>query len=119
VCSKCNGAKNDRYDEANPPINPFSEEPSDFLIALGELVWARPANDRGTITVDLVQLNRAELIEQRRRRLETVRALVDLVHRAGSAAVKEVYRSQLRDELADSSEYAFVARAAAEALTAD
>lgn len=116
VCTKCNGSKLDKYDEATPPVNPFNELPGDFFVACGEFVWPRPGNNRATVTEQLASLNRVELLERRRHRLEGIRAIVELIRRERDNAAKAAFVDQLSQELVDSGEYAFCARAAAALL---
>jgi hypothetical protein len=116
VCTRCNNAKLDTYDQAAPPINPYVEDPSDFLSAVGALVWPRPGSDRGTITESLLKLNRPELVAARTQRLESVRRLVDAIARATNVSVKQVLAEQLQQEVAADREFSFVARALVSAL---
>ena len=37
ACTKCNGAKSDQFPDATPPVNPYSEDPSQFFLPVGEL----------------------------------------------------------------------------------
>lgn len=111
VCSKCNNKKRDRYEEHSPPLNPFVDDPNEHLCAIGELIWPIAGSDRGQITIDLVELNRAELLERRRRQLERIRLLAEAWARTNNPTVKQVFAEQLREELEDAKEYAFVGRA--------
>jgi uncharacterized protein (TIGR02646 family) len=119
VCSKCNNAKSQKYDEAVPPVDPVAEDPSPFFVAHGDLIWPAAAgrqHDRGAETIALVGLNRAELIERRRKRCEAIRLIVHAYHRVPGEAQKAALLEQLRAELREDGEFAFVARAAALAL---
>lgn len=116
VCTKCNVAKGNRYDEQLPPVNPYEEEPADFLIPIGQFVWHQPGNDRGQVTEHIVQLNRPELIQRRLERLETIRSLVDAIARAPNPTLRGILTDQLCLELMNDREYLFVSRALAAAL---
>ncbi len=71
-CPQCNVAKRDTFDEAYPPIDPYSEDPSSFITAEGPFIYPHPGNTRGRITIDLLKLNRAGLIEDRARVINTL-----------------------------------------------
>lgn len=118
VCSRCNNKKRETYDEAVPPIDPVAEDPAAFLVAHGEWVWptAGALHDRAFETIELVGLNRAELLEQRRRRCEKIRLLVTSYGRAVGQAAKAAILEQLQDELSEAGEFSFISRAAAHAL---
>lgn len=113
VCTKCNNSKGDQYDEAVPPVNPFVEDPSAFLVPLGALIWPQSGSDRAQETISLVDLNRAELVVQRSKRLESVRLLAETLNRTSGRSARMALAEQLRIELKRASEYSFVARAVA------
>jgi 5-methylcytosine-specific restriction endonuclease McrA len=119
VCSKCNNAKRDQYDEATPPINPFEEEPSEHLCPIGEWIWPTAGSDRGHMTIELVDLNRSELVKRRRERLKQIRNLAEVWARTANPVVRAAFAEQLREELRDDREYVFVARAVLHPLGAD
>jgi len=52
VCAKCNGIKQDKYDTKIPFINPYTEEPSAHLLALGTLIRQKRGSEKGEITID-------------------------------------------------------------------
>jgi uncharacterized protein (TIGR02646 family) len=118
VCARCNNKKRETYDEATPPIDPVAEDPTEFLVAHGEWMWptAGVLHDRAFETIELVGLNRAELIEHRKRRCEKIRLLATSYNRAAGHAARAALLEQLREELDDSGEFAFISRAAAQAL---
>jgi len=113
VCSRCNNAKGNQYDPACPPIDPYVENPSDEIIACGNLVWGRPGRDRGFVTETVVALNRIELAERRLARLQTLRPLLDSAAKAVNPAIRAALLEQVRVELSDEMEYSFVCRALA------
>lgn len=118
VCTRCNNAKSDKYDEAMPPVDPFGEDPNVFFVPHGEWIWPRLANDRAQETISLVGLNRAELVLDRRKRLESIRTLAETLARTRGSHARSALADQLLEELANHSEYAFVTRSAALALDA-
>jgi 5-methylcytosine-specific restriction endonuclease McrA len=118
VCTKCNNAKRDRYDDEVPPVNPYAEEPSDFLLPMGEWVWPRTGSDRGQETISLLTLNRAELIIERRRRMESIRLLAETLDRTRGDHARAALVDQLLREVDKSSEYCFTSRAVARVLGA-
>lgn len=111
VCAICNNKKLDYFDAANPIINPYISDPNAHMVALGPLVWKRDADAVGQRTIDLIDLNRVELVQRRRECLERVGALADRFVAASPGPLRVALSEQLRKEAEGSSEYAFVTRA--------
>lgn len=64
VCAKCNNAKLNQWHDATPYINPYEEDPSGHLTALGAYVYQRAGSERGEITWRDIDLNRPQLLER-------------------------------------------------------
>src|SRR5688572_16918774 len=56
VCSKCNIAKHDKFEEDTPYINPYDEEPEDHLITVGAWLKHKAGSERGQLTIIDVDL---------------------------------------------------------------
>ena len=119
VCSKCNIAKLDKYNEALPYVNPYVEDPSNFFKALGTFIWHLPNNQRGEITEREIQLNRAELIEARKERLDLLRNLIDRYMSPQNDSLKPAFLDELKIEIADNKEYAMSTRSLVVAMIGD
>jgi uncharacterized protein (TIGR02646 family) len=72
ACAKCNNAKSSKYFNDTPFIDPYVEEPSEFVIFSGPFMFHRNGGERGEISITEIELNRPELIE---RRMEKIKAL--------------------------------------------
>jgi len=107
VCWQCNHNKLDQYDEDCPPINPYMEDPGDFLIALGAFIYHRPANVRGRLTGILLELNRPSLVEARGKRIDALRTLLDRYAVQKNETIKKALLTEIRVEIADDKEYSF------------
>jgi len=96
VCVECNRNKLDYYSDSPPStlVNPYLDEPSEHLRFFGPSVF-HLTPDRGYLTRQKLKLDRAELIDRRRQRLEAVHHLLDLWRRAPEGEVK----AQLREDL--------------------
>ena len=110
VCRECNRRKSDEHDEDCPPINPYMEDPGDFLIALRAYICHRPGSERGELTKTLLELNRPPLLEARGRKIYALRMLLDKYAIATNAIIKEALLSQIKAEIADDKEYSFCLR---------
>lgn len=114
-CARCNGAKNDKFDEACPFIDPYSESPSDHLLAFGSLLRHKAGSERGALTISTIDLNRAELVERRSIRLQMLQRSIDACFRTSSIAVKEILLSELQRESDADKEFSIFAAALIEA----
>jgi uncharacterized protein with PIN domain len=104
ACEKCNRQyKKEKYDPNF--INPFIDNPKDYLIAIGGLFFPLSGNIRGEITIDILQLNRAELLSKRNDVLKSFYDLIIRYHKAISLAQKEAIKLSIEDEFNETKEY--------------
>lgn len=109
VCAICNGNKSDIFDEEFPFINPYQEDPNDFLFALGCLIYHKSDNKRGEITVKSIKLNRAELIAKRLETIESIKNLIDRYTNETSTTLKDILLEQIKIECQEDKEYSLCA----------
>ncbi len=112
VCAKCNNAKLDKWYAATPFINPYTEDPTEHLVALGAWVHHRGASERGEITWREIALNRPELLQDRQERIIDVSNTYDKAMRTKDPGLRTLILDALESSLDDSSEYALFTRAA-------
>jgi HNH endonuclease len=107
-CYKCNHSKSDYHSESLPIINPYLIEPSEHIYACGPLLFAKPYSDIGTITIEKLSLNRAELEERRRDRIILLLPLLKTYCRETRPELRELYKGQIDQEISSVKEYSFV-----------
>lgn len=112
VCGRCNGKKSDQWSDDRPFIDPFNEDPSEHLAAVGQLILHKNGSERGEYTWRKLDLNRPQLLEQRMERIKEICNLVDKIARTRNAELAQLIRLELEAELADQKEYAMASRAA-------
>ncbi len=105
VCAKCNNKKRDKYDDQLPHINPYLENPSDFLIAVGPFIYHKPNKKRGEITGKDLELNRSGLIEMRIERIDSIRNLLDRYKSEKNPSLKEILLNEIKTETAENKPY--------------
>ncbi len=108
VCSKCNGIKKNKYNESTSYINPYEEDPSKYILALGALVKQKKGSERGEITISEnlgIGLNRAQLLERRNERLNSVQKAIDSCFRTANTALREQALEELKNECGADKEY--------------
>lgn len=139
-CASCNSHKNDIFPLSNPQdcatshksklsqetpslVDPGNENPQDFITFEGAIaIGIDSSTERGKTTIDVIQLNRSELIEKRLKRLQILKTLIKCVDTAkkntnNSELQKIAKQSEKLIETLTSAEEEFLA--AAECAIAD
>lgn len=98
ACQVCNTNKGEYYSDHCPLLNPYQDDPEEWLQILGPLIWPRPGLGRAELTVRKLGLNsRKDLFESRGKRLELMLNLVDRWH-AASGEMKLALEEEIRQE---------------------
>ncbi len=105
VCAICNGSKKDKFENDTPFINPYDENPEDYIIAVGSFVKQKQGSERGEITICEINLNRAPLIERRKERLDIVEKAINACFRTQNISLKNNALAELRKEADFNKEY--------------
>lgn len=117
ACAKCNGSKSNKHDEELPFINPFEENPNEFIVAAGHFLFQKRGNPRAEMTIYEIGLNRPGLLERRMERMEAIANLVDKFERERNERLKSLIAQELKNAIADDQPYSLVARSLFEKLT--
>lgn len=110
-CARCNGAKSDKFDNNCPFIDPYDEEPNDHLLAFGAFVWQKAGSERGALTISMIELNRADLVERRSIRILELQRAIDACFRTSNARLRRLLFDALVTESDADKEYSMVAAA--------
>lgn len=113
VCARCNGYKSDKYDEANPILNPYDEDPETHLVVLGAVFAHKDNSERGKMTIEEqggVHLNRPALIERRQDRINLIKKVIDACAKLEDSA-KEVVLESIKPEAEADKEYSLCIKA--------
>jgi HNH endonuclease len=114
VCAVCNNSKGAFCDPSAPLLNPYIDDPFEFIYAAGPLIFYRPGSARGYVTCQKLQLNRASLLERRHEYLEDLARHVDAAV-AASGALRDALFAELSKRIGPEREYSFVGRSFAAA----
>jgi hypothetical protein len=95
ACRRCNGAKGNFFDSENGLLNPYVDDIDAHLLFLGSLIYPRLSMVRGEISIAKLKLNRLDLSEQRKRRLEAVNQVLERWH-ASDGVQRELLADGLR-----------------------
>lgn len=106
ACSKCNNEKNDKYFEDTPFIDPYQEEPEDYIIPFGTLLYPKKGSERGEITIEEIGLNNnLFLVEKRQERIDDVNKAVTACFRTKNNTLKQLAIKELIKESERDKEY--------------
>ncbi len=105
ACPKCNTKKGDEFDETCPIVNPYSDNPSDHFLFLGTMVIHKPDDKRGELTELQLELNRPELMEARKERINAIRSLVDNYFKETNESLKKLLLNEIKKEVSEDKPY--------------
>jgi hypothetical protein len=111
ACGRCNTKKSDRYDVNTPYINPYDEDPSGFLVAEYNWIFALRGNERGQLTIHDLDLNRPELLEHRKTLLDRIMLAVIAADNTENVELRTAAFAALAKESEASKEYSMVVAA--------
>jgi 5-methylcytosine-specific restriction endonuclease McrA len=115
ACAVCNNAKGEYWEDDATLLNPYSDDPDQELLALGDFVARRPGRNRARLTIGQLKLNRQALLERRRERIELLQPLADQYMLEPAGPIKNLLRAELCEQAGGEGEYAFIVRAFLEA----
>ncbi len=111
ACAKCNRKyKNDNYSEEHPIINPFNEDPVEFIINLGSILFSVKGNERADLTITTLGLNRPELIEKRQEKIDIINKAIQACFRTQDPVLRNSALQELKKEDATDKEYSMIVK---------
>lgn len=114
ACIKCNREnKKDKYDPNF--IDPYEENPDDHIQAAVGIIIAKNGSQKGQITIDIVNLNRPDLLEKRYTDLMKFQRLIERYHSLNDGVQKEALKEQIEEEIKEDKEYSLSRKALAKA----
>jgi len=113
ACVKCNREnKKNRYDPKF--IDPYRSNPEDFILAAVGIMISKDGNERGQITIDIVGLNRPDLLEKRYTELMKFQRLIERYNAIDNHHQKEALIEQIEEEIKMDKEYSLSKKALAD-----
>jgi hypothetical protein len=111
ACEKCNNQKRDFWDEDNGIVNPYTEDPEEFIYAAGWFILPWSSTIRGQITISKLDLDRGGLVEARRDSIKMLEPLLHALRRETSDTRRGLLIEQLEEEIRSDKPYCLVRRA--------
>lgn len=111
-CTICNRTyKKNKYDEVTPIINPYEEEPSDYIICNGAMLFPKKGHERGELSIFDLGLNRIELIEKRQEKINEINKVIQACFRTSNLTIRNKALNELKNESNEDKEYSMVIQA--------
>jgi uncharacterized protein (TIGR02646 family) len=115
VCERCNIKKSDYYDNERPIINPYRDEPFDYLTFIGVIIKCSNGideNDKGNTTIEKINLNSSSLMEERKENNDKIElSLINLKNPKLNESEREVIKEGIEKLfLKDKCAFSFCAR---------
>ena len=119
ACEICNQNKSNHDPYAEHIIDPYVAEPTDHLMFAGALVLSK-GSVAGTSTRTIIDLNRGELSERRKERLQALINVYEQIMRDDlpMATRKALYQNLLQEDVSPSAPYSAMANALVEQMKA-
>lgn len=105
ACAMCNGSKSDKYDENTPFIDPYIDNPNDYIFALGPMLFQRNGSERGEYTIKEIALNRLELVEKRNDKTNNIMMALNACYRTDNKELRESAIMELQAKSDTDQEY--------------
>jgi len=111
-CGICNRTyKKNKYDENIPLINPYDEEPSEYIICNGAMIFPKQGNERGELSIIDLGLNRVELIEKRQEKIDEIDRAIKACFRTTNINLRNNALNELKNEANADKEYSMIIKA--------
>ena len=106
-CETCNRSGKRTYNNENEPLlNPYTDEIEKEIKGLGPMIsWI---TRKGQITIDILKLNRASLIERRSERLKKIDLMRQKYVTEKNEDYKRILLDEIEEEIGNDREYSFV-----------
>ncbi len=107
ACTSCNNRKG----ENEGFVDPYRDDIDQHVSFVGPMLFGRPGSAKGEITERLLGLNRVELLEKRRERLDNLLNQMRRLEETQDERIRELLlKTLINSELEDEREYAACAR---------
>ena len=110
ACPVCNTNKGTTFSEDFPFVDPYSEDPLEFIVPRGPMLIHRRGEERGKLTINVIRLNRKDLMEARHEKLRTIEVLLSSLDQATDSAITEGTKKAIIGELTVEQPYAMFSR---------
>jgi len=104
-CPTCNLNKGDTFDESCTFINPYIDLPDAHFIFIGTMIFHKPNDERANLTELCLDLNRSELMEARKERIDAISSMIDKFKSQRNPTLKAILKTEIIKEIAKDKPY--------------
>jgi len=104
-CHRCNTEKGSKYDENIPFINPYNENPEDYIVFIDHIIYPKQNSMRGKYTINELALNRSGLIDRRKEKIDRLKRMLQLAFKSSSETLRNQTIEQLKRDAEKDKEY--------------
>lgn len=115
-CPWCNIKKNDKFDEQCAFINPYIDIPEDHFVFLGTMICHKPNDRRAQLTELELELNRPELMEARKSRIDAIIPLIDQYIAEPNPSLKNVLKKNIEKEISGDKPYSMCVKSVVKSM---
>ena len=109
-CETCNRSGKGTYNNDDEPLlDPYNDDIENEILGLGPMIFSRKGSRKGQITIDVLKLNRSELVERRAEKLEKIDMMRRQYENEQNASYKQILLNSIKEEIAADKEYSFIA----------
>lgn len=109
ACEKCNRTGKKKYNnDEEPLLNPYTDNIENHIFSAGTLIFSKNADRRGQITIEVLELNRSELLERRAEAIGKINLLRIKYFEEKNEAYKEILLKEINNMLRKEQEYSFI-----------
>lgn len=112
ACEVCNQKKSNLDPNAAYIIDPYEDDPEQHLVFTGALVLSR-GTDKGKCSRSILDLNRGELTERRKERLDSLATIMEMIFedKTPVPARRAIFQNLIAQDLTPDAPYTAMARA--------
>lgn len=108
-CESCNRSGKKTYNNDNEPLlNPYTDEIDKEIFCAGPMIFSQAGSRKGKISIDVLKLNRVELLERRIESLKKIDLLRMKYEEEKNEDYKNILFEEIREEVGIQKEYSFV-----------
>ena len=104
-CHRCNTNKGGKYDETIPFINPYDEDPEEYIGFLTFYAYPKQGSERGKYTINELRLNRPGLVDRRKDKFEKLNVMIKAAFSTSSESLRNQAIAELITEAGKEKEY--------------
>jgi uncharacterized protein (TIGR02646 family) len=97
-CQVCNTNKGQKYDESTVFINPYNENPEEYTVFLGFLIFPKGSSERAKYTIKEIDLNRPNLVDRRKDKFERIGKIIKFAYRTANESLRDQAIAEIKKE---------------------